>query len=273
MPILRTAILLLVALLVSGCSSLQKYVRQPEVRFQDLRIVSASLLQSEVAFEFQVNNPNPVGLPVRGLRYQLDIDGQKFLSGTAHEGLEVPARGSGVLRLPVTLEHARIVPGLGALAKQKQIAWALHGEIDFGLVRVPVRATGQFRLPRLPRVSINTLSLRNIDLRGVTLRLSLKVDNPNGFALPLQGLEYRALIGGTPLVDGRSAGGLDLGANASRTLVLDNRVEFRQLGDVWQTLRNNRRVPVRLESQLQVPLPGGRQQNVPLNWEGTVPVR
>ncbi len=273
MSALRLNLVVVLVLLASGCAGLKKYVRPPEVGFRDLRVVSASLLQSDVAFEFQVDNPNPVGLPVRGLRYQLDFDGRKFLSGTAHEGLEVPARGSGVLRLPVTLDHKRVAAGLRTLVKQRRVAWTLKGEIDFGLVRVPLKASGHFSLPQLPRLSVTGLSLRDIDLRGVTLRLHLRVDNPNAFALPLQGLQYRAIIAGKPVVKGRSQGGLNIAAAGSSRLTLDNRVSFRDLGGVWQTLRSQSRVPLRLESQLRLPLPGGRQETLPLEWSGTVPLR
>jgi len=54
-----------------------------------------------------------------------------------------------------------------------------------------------------PEVRVRDVSITSVEPTGVSIELKLDVTNPNGFGIPLSGIDWQLSIGGVPAVTGR----------------------------------------------------------------------
>src|SRR5512139_4241081 len=102
-------------LMVSGCATLEKQFKQPEVTLGDARITSMSLADAQLAFDVDVKNPNPIGVSLKGLSYKLQLQDKQLFDGALAERLQIGANGSSRVTLPFTLRYEDIYGTLLAL--------------------------------------------------------------------------------------------------------------------------------------------------------------
>jgi LEA14-like dessication related protein len=99
-----------------------------------------------------------------------------------------------------------------------------------------------------PRVALVDVGLRDVSLFESSLAVTLRVDNPNGFRLPIQRGSYTVFLAGELVGSGATGGPLEVPAHGTRTeeivLRLDNRLLLSRLRDVL----HGRSVGYRLEA-------------------------
>jgi LEA14-like dessication related protein len=257
--------------LVSGCSTLDKVVKPPELSLSNAYITAMSLTDVQLAFDVDIKNSNPIGLSMAGLSYTLQVQDKPMVKGALNERLEVGANGSSRVKLPFTLRYEDIFGTLIALRDNKELRYQISGEADFGLVRLPYSKTGTFALPTLPTISVESLRVNQLNLSGVDLSVTLKVANANAFPIRLDGLDYQLKLGDAPLFKGASAAPLSVQANAQGQLLLNLSLNYAQVGALFQTLRNASSMPIEFNSQMKLPGLQGSTE-LPYNWKGSVPL-
>lgn len=267
----RLAALAVVPLLLSGCASLEKQFKQPEVSLGDARITSMSLADAQLAFDVDVKNPNPIGLSMKGLSYKLQIQDKQLFDGALSEQMRVAANGASRVTLPFTLRYEDIFGTLVALRDNKELRYQISGEADFGLIRLPYSKSGTFALPKLPEVSVESLRINRLGFDGVDLALALKVGNGNSFPIRLDGLDYNLKLANASLIKGASAAPLSVDANKNGQMMLNMSLSYAQIGTLLQTLRSSNSMPIEFNSQMKLPgVKGGTL--LPYEWKGEVPL-
>lgn len=147
---LQLCTLILLAALMSGCSTwFSRDFLDPEVQLTDVELVYARLLEQEFLLEFRIDNPNDQSLPVRGIVYNLNLNGISLGRGQSNQWLTVPANGSARFELRAHTNLWRHMKTIGALLKQpdQPIRYALDAELKTGLMfnkKIPVRREGSF---------------------------------------------------------------------------------------------------------------------------------
>lgn len=147
---MRVSAVLLLAFFTSSCSTwFGRDFREPEVQLVNVELVYARLLEQEFLLEFRIDNPNEQSLPVRGMTYNLDINGISLGRGQSNQWLTVPANGSARFELRAHTNLWRHVKSLVALFRNpdQPISYALEAELKTGLMfnkKVPVRRRGSF---------------------------------------------------------------------------------------------------------------------------------
>jgi len=133
------SLLLTLGLLVSlgGCSSwLTDDFRDPEVRLLKVDVVKAKLLEQKFVLRFRIDNPNDISLPIRGLNYNVKLNGVLLAEGQSDKSFTVPARGHQTFEVPVRTNlwrHLkRIVNSLED--PDEPISYQLQGEVKTGLM-------------------------------------------------------------------------------------------------------------------------------------------
>ncbi|MFZ2320608.1 MAG: LEA type 2 family protein [Pseudomonas sp.] len=133
------SLLLTLGLLVSlgGCSSwLTDDIRDPEVRLLKVDVVKAKLLEQKFVLRFRIDNPNDISLPIRGLNYNVKLNGVLLAEGQSDKSFTVPARGHQTFEVPVRTNlwrHLkRIVNSLED--PDEPISYQLQGEVKTGLM-------------------------------------------------------------------------------------------------------------------------------------------
>lgn len=98
----RLAILTALALTIAGCAVLRSQVEAPRVTLASVGIESLGLLEQRFELTLRVQNPNGFPIDIRGLDYQVALNGEPFAAGVSNTGARVPASGEAMVTVPVT---------------------------------------------------------------------------------------------------------------------------------------------------------------------------
>jgi LEA14-like dessication related protein len=267
----RLVPLLAATLLLNACATLKETIKEPNVSVDAVNLRDISLSNLQLDFLLGIDNPNPLGIAMQGLTYNLAIDGKQMFDGVSTERVSVPANGNSQVTLPFAIDFEQLLSGFEDLRNKKTVSYDLTGKVDLGLISLPYSKRGEFTLPTLPKLSVSKLKVTGFDLAGVGLVLGLNVANDNDFALKLSGLTGDFKLAGIPLVKGKSLGGMNIDANNKGQVELALKVAYSKLGDVINALRSGQTMPVAFDGAMSVPTLGGERQ-VPINWNGNVPI-
>jgi LEA14-like dessication related protein len=268
---IRFISLLAAGVLLQGCAALKEQIKEPQVSIQSVQLREASLSEAQLDFLLNIDNPNPLGIAMQGLSYNLKLDSKQLFDGRSGERVQVPANGSATVALPFVVDYEELLGGLGALRNTRSVAYELSGEVDLGLLSLPYRKQGKITLPRLPQVQVERLEVSGFSLSGVALVLGLSVSNGNDFPLRLSAFDGAVRLAGVPLVEGRSLGALDIGAGQRDSVELALNVAYSKLGEVIDVLRQGDSLPVDFNGTMRVPGLSG-EHAVPVSWRGDVPI-
>ncbi|MGE8294801.1 MAG: LEA type 2 family protein [Pseudomonas sp.] len=134
-----TSLLMLFGLFsgLTGCSTwMTGGFKDPDVQLIKVDVIKARLLEQEFSLRFRIDNPNGVSLPVRGLNYNVHLNGIQLAEGHSSEWFTVPAHGHHTFDVPVRTNlwrHVRQI--VKALEKPDvPIRYSLKGEVKTGML-------------------------------------------------------------------------------------------------------------------------------------------
>lgn len=211
---------------LAGCAGLETVLRQgiqrPEVTVLSAAPTAVDFEGIEVAVDLRVQNPNPLGLRVAGLAWQLDVEGGRVASGNAPGGLTLPANGAASSRVSARLRFADLA-NLVKLADAKEkvdyrVAGKVTVETPIGPIDVPWSFSGGLPVPRLPRVELAGVRLGRQTFTETEVVVRLRVANPNRFPLPSAGLRLDVDLAGQPVAQAASQTVATIAAGGAATV-------------------------------------------------------
>ncbi|HTY13404.1 MAG TPA: LEA type 2 family protein [Candidatus Omnitrophota bacterium] len=145
------------ALLVAGCLELQP----PQVTHKDTQVSVLSFSELLAKSNFEVKNPNPIGL--RGaVEYQITVDGKPFTSGVTST-IEMSANGQTSFIVESKIDLVQLFGTVSDVAKiigegKTSIPYSISGKFKSDIVGIPVEApvsaSGTLPLPKLSDIKI-----------------------------------------------------------------------------------------------------------------------
>jgi len=265
----------LVPFLVTGCAGLQDLARaafqEPRLSFRSASVQALDLDGATLAFTWDVENPNSLGVNVARAAYQIEVEGTRVAAGELPAGLSIPANGKAPLTFPVRVRF-RDVPGIVSLlgSGKSELGYRLSGSVGVktpvGVVDLPMSHADQVRLPALPRFEVDGLRVRSVSFSAVAIDVRLRVENPNAFPLPDGRIDYALALAGTSVAraEGASVGTVPGGGTA--VVEIPVRIDVASAGRVAADIARGAEVQVELTGKAQLAgLP------VPLDVHGRVP--
>lgn len=248
-------------LLLNGCAPLE--LRQalegqkPTMELQQARLTGLNFDHLNMAFDLQIDNPNPVAISLAGLDYQLKLAGKPFLRGDQPRRLRINANASSHITLPLDIAFASLYQEIRQLKGKDTVPYtmALGLKIDvplLGQMRYPLKVAGTLPLPRAPQITLHDLRLQQLSFNSAALQLTLEVRNPNTFALALQRLNYRFDVNGKRWVHGIQDGLGKLPQNDKGLITLPIHLNFMEVGTaIYHSLRTGKELKYHLEGSLE----------------------
>jgi len=127
--------MLLGALLLGGCASLQPYAESPRVSLVSIKPLDMQMLEQRFVLELRILNPNSVAIPVSGLSYALEINQREFAYGVSQQAVSIPPYGEALLQVEIVSNLLNVMRQLQQLDDSpvgSGLEYRLHGKL--GLV-------------------------------------------------------------------------------------------------------------------------------------------
>ena len=132
----NSGVLLLMAVMLSSCASLDNVVSAPTVSLRNVHVEDISFDGQTFVLSFDVRNPNPFPLPVKSINYGVKLDGHRFASGEAASSFTVAAGGDGEFEISVDVNLLQTAPELLFIvrdATRRDIPYSLEGRLGIDI--------------------------------------------------------------------------------------------------------------------------------------------
>lgn len=144
----RAPLVCTLAVALGACSLFVPKLQPPTLSVVNVELLKGDLWHQQLKVRMRVQNPNERALPIKGLSYRLDLDGEEFAHGQSAASFVVPASGEAEFDMSVSANMAGVLVKLLAQGGG-QIDYHLVGKISLsqGLLRsVPFDEHGSFKL-------------------------------------------------------------------------------------------------------------------------------
>jgi LEA14-like dessication related protein len=140
----------MIALLaLSGCAWFVPKLQAPHLSVMAIDLQKGSLWQQKLRVRMHVDNPNDRVLPIKGITYTLDVNGQEFAHGQSAASFVVPPLGEAEFDMNMTANMAGTIISLLSHGSDANVEYHLAGKISLshGLLHsVPFDQRGTFKL-------------------------------------------------------------------------------------------------------------------------------
>ena len=136
-------------LALAGCSLFVPKLQTPHLSVVRVELQKGALWQQKLKVRMHVDNPNDRELPIKGITYTLDVNGQEFAHGESAAAFVVPALGDAEFDMNMTANMAGTIISLLSHGTDAAVEYHLVGKISLshGLLRsVPFDQHGTFKL-------------------------------------------------------------------------------------------------------------------------------
>ncbi len=276
--------IILFLLILSGCASVQemakKTLEKPKMSIASATVQKLSFKNITMLFNVKVENPNLFGLNLAGLTYDLKLNDTAFLQGEQNAGISIPANKSSIIQLPLTLNYANIYKTIRSLNYSDKTKYSLDLELAFnipviGFRTFPLGHSGEFPLPKLPSLKIDSIKLEKLTVTKADLSLILKIKNPNVFAFAINKMDYNLDVGEKNWLNGLSEIKTNVSAKKESIVSIPISLNFFEIGRTAFKLLNSR-------EQLNYQLKGGfkiapalslfQEIEIPFDETGKIPL-
>jgi LEA14-like dessication related protein len=121
----------------------------PRLSVVSVEFQKGALWQQRLRVRMHVENPNDRVLPIKGISYTLDVNGQEFAHGESAASFVVPALGQAEFDMNMTANMAGTILSLLSHGSDSTVEYRLVGRISLseGLLRsIPFDQHGRFNL-------------------------------------------------------------------------------------------------------------------------------
>jgi LEA14-like dessication related protein len=126
------AVILLAVLLPGGCAVME--IQSPSVTLAGIEVIEAGLFEQRLAFKLRVLNPNNVEIPISGLSFEVELNGEPFAKGVSNKPVTVPRLGEAVLDVTAVTGFAGLIRQIQGLSRGNidAIAYRIKGRLVTG---------------------------------------------------------------------------------------------------------------------------------------------
>ncbi len=195
--LLKTTVPLALLGPATGCSTLQKLlvdaarelIKEPKVSIAGMRVTGMSLTTIDTLFNVQIENPNPIGIKLAGLDWDLAVDGKKLASGKSTKGVDLPKEATATSDFVVQFPLVEVASSLFDVLQKETVDYVLDAVFKVGTeeqsFQIPATHKGKAPVPKPPVLGVKTVKFTNVSVAGLGAKIVLTAQNPNDFDIPV----------------------------------------------------------------------------------------
>lgn len=235
-------------LLLISCAALRDAtdVQQPEVNFSDVSIQNITFDGVTLLFDFDVTNPNRLGVSADRYSYEFFINNESFITGQQEERIEVGRESTSTVQVPVSLSFSNVYDSFRSVLRQDSISYKMETDVTFSLPvlgsrTVPVEANGQLPIPRIPQIEFGGFDMKSMSFSGAEAEVIFRVRNPNSFGIVLAGADYALQVNGRKWLDTELGESIRVSGSESRDIIIPIRLSSSQMGSALVEMMGGRK--------------------------------
>ncbi|WP_020675129.1 LEA type 2 family protein [Geopsychrobacter electrodiphilus] len=147
---IRSAIYLILLFLATGCAALTPGLESPQVSLTSFRLLPSQSMAPRFEIGLHVINPNLIPLPLKGVVYQISIEGHKLLTGVTNDLPTIQGYGEGDILLQATTDLLNGLRLLSTLMSEPRdrLHYEFEAKLDLGqlLPSMHIREKGEIPL-------------------------------------------------------------------------------------------------------------------------------
>lgn len=139
------------ALVLAACAGIEKPL-PPKVRLADVQLLESTVFEQKMRVDLRVANPNNYDLPLEGLTFELEVNGNLLADGFSNEAVTIPRLGEATVPVQASTSLLGLMRQFMTLGQSDHLSYRLKGRAYFtGLLRqgVPFETTGRLELQDL----------------------------------------------------------------------------------------------------------------------------
>ncbi len=275
----KILLILSLSFLVVSCSAIRGLtdIQEPSVEFNNVSIQNISFDGVTLLFDFDVTNPNSIGVNADGYSYEFFINDQSFLAGTQEEAISIGRESSNLIQVPVSMKFSELYQTFGSLIRQDSLSYKLSTEVAFDMAafgsrKVPVEASGVLPIPKPPSIRFGGMEVKNMSFSGADVEATFRVSNPNFFGIVLNGAKYILDVNGRNWLDTEMNDRIEVSGSENKTIVIPIRLNTAQMGSAMLDIMGGRKefnYKLRGSASISADLEGFTEsQEIPFDLEG-----
>jgi len=118
------------SLAMAGCAGVGKQLEPPRVSLANIRVEEVSGLETAFEIQMRVFNTNDVDLKIKGIKAELEINGQPFATGVSNSPVEIPSYGTELVTLTVYSSVIKMFKSVYGIKGSEELKYRLNGKIS-----------------------------------------------------------------------------------------------------------------------------------------------
>jgi LEA14-like dessication related protein len=122
-------VILALFVLLSGCAGVGQQLDPPRISLANIRVEEVSGLETAFQIQLRVFNANDVDLNVKGIKAELEINGQPFATGVSNTPVEIPSYGTELVTVTVYSSVIKMFRSVYGLKDSEELKYRLTGKL------------------------------------------------------------------------------------------------------------------------------------------------
>ncbi|WP_186407089.1 LEA type 2 family protein [Candidatus Accumulibacter aalborgensis] len=117
-----------------------------------MKLLQLGFFEQRFALQLRIKNPNDVELPISGLSFAIELNGQPFLTGLSDKAVTVPRFGEAVLEVTASASLGNALKQLRELrnADRDRVDYRIVGCVSLvGVGSMPFERRGDLPIPAI----------------------------------------------------------------------------------------------------------------------------
>ncbi len=155
-----TTLLLIFMMLLNGCASLSPREDSVRVNLSNLRMLESTLFEQRFEASIRVQNRSQSQLDVKGLSFDLSLNGKDFASGVSNSHMSIAPLSEGVISVNLTSTLFSLIRQVHSMQEiqNKPFSYELYGKVytDYDFLGVSFSEKGEIDLTTPAEQTENT---------------------------------------------------------------------------------------------------------------------
>lgn len=112
-----------------GCAGIGQQLDPPRISLANMRVEEVTGLETAFQIQLRVFNANDIDLNVKGIKAELEVNGQLFATGVSNTPVEIPSYGTELVTVTVYSSVIKMFKSVYGLKASEELKYRLTGKI------------------------------------------------------------------------------------------------------------------------------------------------